>query len=142
MRQGQAALQPLTRDLSVSYRSALLSRTLLHVSSDAKGIAAAATGALAADGVRRRAALLHCQVNELQHAVLVVLIPPRPQADLDALRLALPLSLLHGHAEFVLGFFAVFVPERQKKMAANVHTQSRKPTNQNHNHNHTFHATY
>ena len=37
----QAALQPSTRDLSGSYRSALLSRTLLHVPRDATSFAAA-----------------------------------------------------------------------------------------------------
>ena len=39
----QAALQPSTRDLSGFYRSALLSRTLLHVPRDATSFAAAAT---------------------------------------------------------------------------------------------------
>ena len=51
VRQAQAALPPSTHDLSGSYRSALLTRTLLHVSSDATAFSAAATGALAVDGV-------------------------------------------------------------------------------------------
>ena len=51
VRQAQAALPPSTHDLSQSYRSALLSRTLLHVPRDATAFSAAATGALAVDGV-------------------------------------------------------------------------------------------